>query len=426
MSQIQGEIITIPFKTSIKYNDSSPVTHDLSSKNDHLSLNDSPIPSEPLSPSSNNFLVKSQEISPIRAVYPNQSPELVDINASSNNFSGSDNESDSSELELREENENEKQTTQEQIVHVNEKRQINSKMCLSPKKDISYNKSNCSMFQYYDSTSKYLSQVLLGEQESSENNTFKENLNKSLNFISKQNLFINNKTQNFSSNDFLNNNNNCGENFPKNYVQNNFNWNKQTFNQGINMNFQQPQQSFHNTFNNFNYPQIQGNQLPFSYNTQLPFMNVQQNMPFNYINHVNSIVNQDKNTMNFNTNINNQIPKIDWNSFNNTGNEQNIQVNVTKQQTNNEEIIYDLKEEAFNQVNNNEQQSTLKSNKKSKKNKKRKNNKNTNKNDKSLNNQDQPNEYLTELFGRLGWICNQCNNFNYESKYKSNIHNIYL
>ena len=101
-------------------------------------------------------------------------------------------------------------------------------------------------------------------------------------------------------------------------------------------------------------------------------------------------------------------------------------MNLSKQHNNNEEIINDLKEEAFNQVNNNKQQATLKSNKKSKKNKKRKNNKNTNKNDKSLNNQDQPNEYLTELFGRLGWICNHCNNFNYESKYKSNIHNIYF
>ena len=414
MSQIQGEIITIPSKTSKKYNDSSPFVHDLSSKNDHLGLNDSPILSEPISPSSNNFLIKSQEISPIRAVYPNQSPELVDINASSNNFSGSDSGNDSSEMELREENENDKQTTQEQMVYMNEKRQITSKMCLSPKKDISYNKSNCSMFQYYDTTSKYLSQILLEEQESSENNTFKENLNKSLNFISKQNLFINNKTQNVFSNDCLNNNNRVE--IPKNCVQNNLNWNKEAFNHGTNMNFQQ--QSFHNPFNNFNCLQIQGNKLPFSYDTKPLTMNYgQQNMFLNYINHVNGISAQEANTINFNTNINNQIPTIEWNSSNKTENKQYIQDNLNKQQNNNEEIICDFKEETLNQLNSNMQQSALKSNKKSKKNKKRKNNKNSNKNDKSLNNKDQPNEYLTELFGRLGWICNQCNNFNYESKH---------
>lgn len=31
-----------------------------------------------------------------------------------------------------------------------------------------------------------------------------------------------------------------------------------------------------------------------------------------------------------------------------------------------------------------------------------------------------PEEYLLEMFGRIGWICNQCNNFNYETRNKCN------
>ena len=33
---------------------------------------------------------------------------------------------------------------------------------------------------------------------------------------------------------------------------------------------------------------------------------------------------------------------------------------------------------------------------------------------------DKPEEYLLEMFGRIGWICNQCNNFNYETRNKCN------
>ena len=35
-------------------------------------------------------------------------------------------------------------------------------------------------------------------------------------------------------------------------------------------------------------------------------------------------------------------------------------------------------------------------------------------------NVDKPEEYLLEMFGRIGWICNQCNNFNYETRNKCN------
>lgn len=33
---------------------------------------------------------------------------------------------------------------------------------------------------------------------------------------------------------------------------------------------------------------------------------------------------------------------------------------------------------------------------------------------------DHVNEYLVEMFGRKGWICDECNNFNYESRMKCN------
>ena len=33
---------------------------------------------------------------------------------------------------------------------------------------------------------------------------------------------------------------------------------------------------------------------------------------------------------------------------------------------------------------------------------------------------DDPKEYLLEMFGRLGWICNKCNNFNYETRNRCN------
>ena len=33
---------------------------------------------------------------------------------------------------------------------------------------------------------------------------------------------------------------------------------------------------------------------------------------------------------------------------------------------------------------------------------------------------DEPKEYLLEMFGRIGWICNKCNNFNYETRNRCN------
>ena len=47
-------------------------------------------------------------------------------------------------------------------------------------------------------------------------------------------------------------------------------------------------------------------------------------------------------------------------------------------------------------------------------------NENLNNEKKEKKNEDDTDEYLLEMFGRKGWICKLCNNFNYETRVKCN------
>ena len=116
--------------------------------------------------------------------------------------------------------------------------------------------------------------------------------------------------------------------------------------------------------------------------------------------------NHPMNFQNVKNHINNNIPKssINMNNMNNNINLYNINYNnnyinlinpINKNQNikKEEQILRDKKEikpQMYNIINNNDV--------------------------KNLN----PEDYLVKMFGRLGWICCQCNNFNFETRNKCN------
>ena len=55
-----------------------------------------------------------------------------------------------------------------------------------------------------------------------------------------------------------------------------------------------------------------------------------------------------------------------------------------------------------------------------KENKKQVHNPTTNQKPTKQNKKDKEDDYIIEMFGRIGWICDQCNNFNYDTRTKCN------
>ena len=142
----------------------------------------------------------------------------------------------------------------------------------------------------------------------------------------------------------------------------------------------------------FNEEEFAG-KLPFNFyydNSQ----NILRNIPFNNENNnINFLINSSIN----NNNLGDNFPAY----FSETNNEQNLIFNkdVNIDNTNNS----NLNENQNNEIKNPKSNNTPKS-KKNKKKKKKK----------------IDDEYTVEMFGRRGWICEECNNFNYDSRKKCN------
>ena len=121
--------------------------------------------------------------------------------------------------------------------------------------------------------------------------------------------------------------------------------------------------------------------------------NIIKNIAFNNENNINSLINSSIN----NNNLGDNFPAY----FSETNVDQNLIFNDTVK-TN------DINNSNLNENQNNENKNTKINNvPKAKKNKKRKKKK-------------IDDEYTVEMFGRRGWICEGCNNFNYESRKKCN------
>ena len=233
--------------------------------------------------------------------------------------------------------------------------------------------NNCSVSSYYDSTSNYLSQALAEDKDKCyTNNSF----NYSPNYILKHQIYLNlyqkDNRNNCQSKEHCYNHNIINTNeekmdpYPSN-VSNIIN-KKPAINE--------PYEQSINNFDNNNKLNCGNSQIQ-SVNP----INVNQQFIFNYYNHI---------PMNSNSSFpqDNLTKIIGENYFS----------PVTQEQPPfSEKTILES--------------SLPKAKKKKKKNKKANTNQNKNITESPLN----PEEYLLEMFGRMGWICCQCNNFNYES-----------
>ena len=225
-----------------------------------------------------------------------------------------------------------------------------------------------------------------------------------------------NPTQQFFNNNFSNSNNYI--NFNNNYYNQNenylFNNNNNQNNNNINPNNNFNQNAVNLQYHNFSNNSM-NKQIPskMSINSNIFDVNINKNnlmIPQKYFEDIKiKMPNMNNHPMNFQNvknHINNNIPKssINMNNMNNNINLYNINYNnnyinlinpINKNQNikKEEQILRDKKEikpQMYNIINNNDV--------------------------KNLN----PEDYLVKMFGRLGWICCQCNNFNFETRNKCN------
>lgn len=233
--------------------------------------------------------------------------------------------------------------------------------------------NNCSVSSYYDSTSKYLSQALAEDKDKCYNN---DSFNYSPNYILKEKIYLNLYHKD--------NDNNCQR---KDHCYNkNF----------INANNEKTDSFLSNVSNTINKKAIIND----------PYKKSVNNLDNSSLNCNNFII-QSVNPINVNQqfifNYYNYLPMNNNSSFPQESQTKIIGENyfspVTQEQP-------PLKEKPILESN------LPKTKKKKKKNKKSNSNQNKNFVESPLN----PEDYLLEMFGRMGWICCQCNNFNYESK----------
>lgn len=302
------------------------------------------------------------------------------------------------------------------------------------------------LFSYYDSTSKYLSQALLEEQEKNENKLF-DSLDNSHNYIPKTKCngkdifqfdYINSKKES-SQNEEINN---------SNYYDNN----PSKF-------FTSAQPENHDSFNKFNFSNEQvksegeiDQQEQQEPQNQQPILN---NQPFDYWNqyqvqNLNNNFNQNNIFTQQNQDIRNKMYFDMYNQFQMLQQQRQNQIPQNRQEmhnyfdymgmmVNNPQNQFDNMQPMNHQIQQNstnvfQPNNVLKKNKKNNKKaqKKKAPHGNSNNGEDESNshfpttystensNIDRPEEYLLEMFGRIGWICNQCNNFNYETRNKCN------
>ena len=220
-----------------------------------------------------------------------------------------------------------------------------------------FNRNPVPLYSYYDSTSKYLSQSLLNEK-------------------SKQ---INYNTNGGSNNQMLNFNN-LNNQLGMNFIHKNINNNEEFYQMG-NKNL--------STSNQFTYP-YQSNQIR-SNNNMNNFMNPQMNYQEEYYDNMP----QNK----YQSYMNNMMPPS-MNLNNNGGLSNKMPMNQIGENQNKNQQPGKKKKDSGNTLS----QSNSSGAQKNPPNKK----------------EVKEDDYIIEMFGRIGWICDQCNNFNYDTRNKCN------
>ena len=274
------------------------------------------------------------------------------------------------------------------------------------------------IFSYYENTSKYLSQAL-AEEEKNDKKLF-DSLNNSHNYIPKakcdKDIFK--FDYNLAKKEQLTNEDNQFDNSATKFFgalkhtdTSDYSFNK--FN--ISNDSSVPTTPQIPTLNEQDQPQIEyWNQYTNS-NNGFNMYNLQQNMQNkNYYEYANQYQMLQQQNQIFNRNPQEMNNYFDYMSM--MMNNNNQQYNIPSQPPQKSQT----ESSVFPQTN---------SSKKNKKGKKKSFNSNTEEETPSQSsnkvlpesaNVDKPEEYLLEMFGRIGWICNQCNNFNYETRNKCN------
>ena len=281
------------------------------------------------------------------------------------------------------------------IPHFLDKEKLEPKTVTSFRSEINhsfhYKRNTSNIFSYYDSTSKYLSQAD-GELKRT------DSINNSHNYIPK--MLLSNKSLNLSNSEsgaLQGENNQEEKNFFGQNNNNQFGFNAFSLPYQFDIwNNQQKNEENENLANDIPIPNPNVYQGNFMYNNG--YMN-----PLNLMFSRPSVPNNE-NEDNFNNQMNNDFMPQNSNALSNQI-EQNpfmseLNTNSTASHKNSSKK---KKENDPNGINEMTEQKKTK--------KKKKKNKNGGEQE-----GDNSEEYLLEMFGRVGWICSQCNNFNYESK----------
>lgn len=270
---------------------------------------------------------------------------------------------------------------------------------------MSSNMNSSQLLSYYNSTSKYFSHTFAEEKEKQNENKLHDSLNTSHNYIRKpisphkNDREYNNQTNYFNKEIPFNTKEYQYENYFENYS------NQETpINSNTNIMGNQINQPKLHTLNQYQPLNLQ----------QQPMRNLNESFPFNNIIEPfmrNKPINPHQPSLNY------QQSQQQYQQQQQQKNQYYAYMMMQQLNNNNQFLNQEIQQEQYANFSlpQFQQQSLSLNQRKTRKLKKSGKKKGKKKSEEGSDNED---DYLLEMFGRRGWICSQCNNFNYESNHK--------